>query len=88
MPPKSAAAVPPARSSGNSGSTRDYATYIYRELTAAENQSVIRSVAIFGVSGLLPLMGRGALALGVVEGDHVGQNKKMEESERGQMLSV
>ena len=70
MPPKSAAAAsaPPTRPSGNGGGTRDYATYIYRELTAAENQSVIRSVAIFGVSRLLPLNGRGSLAIGACRG--------------------
>ena len=84
MPPKSTAAAPPARSTGgNSGGTRDYATYIYREMTAAENQSVLRSVALFGVSELLLSIGREFLwLLGLARGHNLGVNQIMEASER------
>lgn len=56
MPPKRSpgSALPssssyPALSASTSSSAADYFGTFYRELTAPENQSVVRSVVIFGV---------------------------------------
>jgi hypothetical protein len=49
MAPKSYNSVA-SRGSGRPGHQPSFLQSAYRELTAAENQSVIRSVALFGVS--------------------------------------